>query len=189
MKHAVENNITLPINYCNSFYKSQFQVKGNRERIASLVKGENEDLTEAGYIRRIEFRRDGDVAAESTVRASELQKFDLSGHHLVVSYFEPNLKSTLASPETGRKPSAPVQEKISISRTLSGRLELREPALVNGFHQLFVEKKGETEVRRDLLQNCQVNTRDDLKQMIESIGSIMSLKKFEHTGSGFPEIY
>ncbi|MBN2399005.1 MAG: radical SAM protein [Candidatus Aminicenantes bacterium] len=187
MKYAVENNITLPINYCNSFYKSQFQVKGNRERIASPVMEEREELTEAGYIRKLEVQGEGE--AGSMVRGHELQKFDLGGCHLVVSYYEPSLKSALASPETGPGSFTLIQDKIAIGRILSARLELTEAVAINGFYQLFFEKKDETTVRRDLLANCQAKTRDDLRNMMETINRIISLEKYEQTGKGFPDIY
>jgi hypothetical protein len=40
-----------------------------------------------------------------------------------------------------------------------------------------------------LLENYCLNTRDDLKGMMETIDKIIAVKKFEHVGTGFAEIY
>jgi pyruvate formate-lyase activating enzyme-like uncharacterized protein len=189
MKHAVENNITLPINYCNSFYKSQFQVKGNRERIASLAKEEGEELTETGHIRRLELRRGCEAESGSIVHGPELKKIDLDGRYLVVSYFEPRLRSSAAAAPERQGAVVPIQDKIIADKVLVDRLELRGSAAIDAYSRLLLEKNDANAVRRDLLQKCPAAAREDLRQMKETMDRIAALQKFEFTGSGFPDLH
>ena len=53
MRHALENAIALPINYCSFTYRNQFQSQGARRRGADIVKTGFEDITETGFIRRL----------------------------------------------------------------------------------------------------------------------------------------
>ena len=53
INYAVENNISLPINYCSFVYKNRFQRAAARRRSASIIRKPYEDITEAGYIRQI----------------------------------------------------------------------------------------------------------------------------------------
>jgi pyruvate formate-lyase activating enzyme-like uncharacterized protein len=51
--YAVEEGISLPINYCSQAYKTRLQGRGHLVRTALLVKEGFEDITDSGYIRRI----------------------------------------------------------------------------------------------------------------------------------------
>jgi pyruvate formate-lyase activating enzyme-like uncharacterized protein len=53
LKHAMDNNIHLPINYCSHVYKYRFQNAGARRRAALLGREAFEGITEAGFIRRL----------------------------------------------------------------------------------------------------------------------------------------
>jgi len=53
LKAASEKNIGLPINYCTWEYRSQVTGWSHRRRYALLAKKAHEDITPAGYLRRI----------------------------------------------------------------------------------------------------------------------------------------
>ncbi|HCY87641.1 MAG TPA: radical SAM protein [Desulfobacteraceae bacterium] len=51
IRHALDRNIPLPINYCSFTFRNQFQSAAARRRNAQLVKKNWEDVTQTGYIR------------------------------------------------------------------------------------------------------------------------------------------
>jgi pyruvate formate-lyase activating enzyme-like uncharacterized protein len=56
MQYAVEEGITVPINYCSKIYKDTFQTRNNRVSRARLFLKEHEDLTATGLIRHLTLR-------------------------------------------------------------------------------------------------------------------------------------
>ena len=189
MKYAVENHLTLPINYCNSYYKSEFQVKGNRERIAILARADGEELTETGHIRKLAIMKNDGMDAELVISGRALQDLNASGLTLAINYYEPRLKSIpVASPENSRE-APQFKNKIIVEKNLLHRLELEGSTGIEAFRQMILEKKNAAEVKRRLLENCRVGTREELSRVMEMIERVISLKIYEHGGSGFPEIY
>ena len=55
---AIENNWSLPVNYCSFTYKNQFQRAAARKRSAGFIIKPFESITENGYIRSICFNGD-----------------------------------------------------------------------------------------------------------------------------------
>ena len=53
LRHSLEQNIDLPINYCSFVYKNRYQRWAARRRNAELVRKPYEDLTAAGYLRSL----------------------------------------------------------------------------------------------------------------------------------------
>jgi pyruvate formate-lyase activating enzyme-like uncharacterized protein len=189
MKRAVEIGLTLPINYCNSFYKSQFQVRGHRERVALLARSSGEEVTEAGYIRRLETGGSGEADPGAVIGSAELRTRTQQGVRLVVSYFEPRLRSALASATESQGASVPIQDKIFAEKVLAERLELRDAGAIDAYRRLLLETNDPASARRELLENSRVTTRDDLRRLKEMMERIAALEKFERNGSGFPEYY
>lgn len=54
MKFVRDNNLPIGVNYCNFQFKNRFQKAGFRKRMASRLMKEDEELTENGYLRKIE---------------------------------------------------------------------------------------------------------------------------------------
>jgi hypothetical protein len=50
---ALEHDLRLPINYCSHAYKARFQNLAIRKRAADIARKSYEQVTEAGYIRRL----------------------------------------------------------------------------------------------------------------------------------------
>ncbi len=53
VRHALENRIALPVNYCSFPYKRRFQRAANRRRAALLAGSGHEETTESGYLRSL----------------------------------------------------------------------------------------------------------------------------------------
>jgi pyruvate formate-lyase activating enzyme-like uncharacterized protein len=53
VRHAVENGISLPVNYCSFPYKRRFQRAATRRRAALRVSDCHEEVTESGFIRSL----------------------------------------------------------------------------------------------------------------------------------------
>lgn len=53
IRHSLDREIPLPINYCSFTFRNQFQKAAARKRNALLVKADWEDITETGFIRTL----------------------------------------------------------------------------------------------------------------------------------------
>ena len=53
LRHALENGLGLPVNYCSFPYKRRFQHAGARRRGAATIRSGWEGLTEAGFLRTL----------------------------------------------------------------------------------------------------------------------------------------
>ncbi len=51
IRYTKENNIKIGINYCSFFFKNRFQKAGFRNQIANSLAGDDEFITQNGYIR------------------------------------------------------------------------------------------------------------------------------------------
>jgi hypothetical protein len=74
IRYALDQSITLPINYCCFAYQHQFQSKGARTRSAEFIKADYEDITPAGYIRRLTISGAPEVIAgiDNTLAAKQV---------------------------------------------------------------------------------------------------------------------
>jgi len=113
--HAIENGISLPINYCSSIYKQRYQVRGYRKQCASAFPPAGEELTAAGYLRRIELTsnreslrelesmligkgldrslwRSGESPESMVLHSSLLRFVNLPSARFALSYFQPGVK-------------------------------------------------------------------------------------------------
>jgi len=53
VRHAIEQGIDLPVNYCSFPYKRRFQHAAARRRGIPFVRADHEEVTEAGYLRAL----------------------------------------------------------------------------------------------------------------------------------------
>ncbi len=51
IRHALDENISLPINYCSFAFRSQFQKAAAMKRNSQIIKATHEDMTQTGHIR------------------------------------------------------------------------------------------------------------------------------------------
>ena len=113
--YACEQGVSLPINYCSSIYKQRYQGRGFRKQRASAFPAPAEELTEAGYIRRIELFssseqldkldsilirkgedrslwKRGESPESMVLHSSLLQHVDSPSAEFQISYFRPGVK-------------------------------------------------------------------------------------------------
>ena len=90
IRYALDRSITLPINYCCFAYQHQFQSKGARTRSAEFIKVDYEDITPAGYIRRLTISGAPEVIAGigNTLAAKQVDpsSYNLSGKERCLSF-------------------------------------------------------------------------------------------------------
>jgi pyruvate formate-lyase activating enzyme-like uncharacterized protein len=91
IKHALEEGIPLPVNYCSFPYKRRFQHAANRRRGAMVAAKDCEGVTESGYIRSIalhgsqSFLTGIDAILQQGHPESGLWEMDLQGERLIFS--------------------------------------------------------------------------------------------------------
>jgi len=73
LRHTLDHNIALPVNYCSFVYKNRFQRLAARRRYASIVRKPTEDLTENGYLRSL------GLASSSEALQAQVAHFAASG--------------------------------------------------------------------------------------------------------------
>jgi uncharacterized protein len=70
VRHALENRIPLPVNYCSFPYKRRFQRAAVRRRGAALAAKGSEEVTESGYLRTLAVSGPSPVIASLTAAFS-----------------------------------------------------------------------------------------------------------------------
>jgi pyruvate formate-lyase activating enzyme-like uncharacterized protein len=70
VRYSKEKGLSIPVNYCSFAYRNRFQTRGQRRRLAELVKKTFEDVTAAGAIRRMTVKGKPEVleGLESSLR-------------------------------------------------------------------------------------------------------------------------
>ncbi|HNW51068.1 MAG TPA: radical SAM protein [Prolixibacteraceae bacterium] len=79
-----ENHLPIGINYCNFQFKNRFQKAGFRSKMANVLLKEGEEITENGFIRRIEAEENG---TNRMVSFGELKSNRLFIPRINVSYY------------------------------------------------------------------------------------------------------
>lgn len=212
MKFALDNKISLSINYCSQAYKNIFQPKGRRERAASLIKKNFEELTNSGYIRSLSIQDSktnikkiikilnenkckgdlwllNDTKTEIFIHSSLLQYIDFNKYDLTISYFEPQIRSAYVYNESYKEISLDSQKKVYIAKQNVARLKLQNTILIQTFHKLFIDNINKNEALHYFYRNYNLKRKASLEKMKEEIGFLLSLEKWEQLEAGFPEIY
>lgn len=71
--NAKKTGSGLPINYCSFAFRGRFQARGQRKRCAALVCRPYEDITGAGYIRRLYIRGEGLADARKALEGIDVR--------------------------------------------------------------------------------------------------------------------
>ena len=211
IKYAVDNKISLPINYCSSAYKTRFQLKGRRERLGSLAKDDFEELTKSGFIRSISIQdtpenikninavlqeadcqnnlwRLNDEKTEIVMHSSLLKYLNFSKYNYIVRYIESPSKVALGSDKGGKGIMLNINKEVFLKRNLVKQKHLSAIAM-QCFQKLFIEGRSEKEALNYFYSHYNLNTRENLDEMKKEAESLISLKKWEHLESGFAELY
>jgi len=68
-------------------------------------------------------------------------------------------------------------------------LKLKDPATINSFRKLFIEKKNTREVIKNFYQNYTLKTKAGIADMMGEKERLDYLKTWEFIGSGLYDIY
>jgi pyruvate formate-lyase activating enzyme-like uncharacterized protein len=212
IRYALDNKIGLPINYCSCIYKNRFQGKGKRERSASLVKKDFEELTNSKFIRRLSIedsltdirkiikillknkcRPDlwalNDTKREIFIHGSLLKYIDFDKHSLILHYFEPRLTTNLAFGEVGEEIKFNSVDKIFIKRELVAQQKLSNRVAIETFQKIFIENMDYREALNYFYRNYKLKAKEDLNKLKKETQLLLSLKTYENLGVGLPELY
>jgi uncharacterized protein len=80
---VIENKLPIGINYCNFQFKNRFQKAGFRTKMAAELKTNGEEITENGFLRRIEIADDDGF---KTIPLSELMEKLKNFEQIKISY-------------------------------------------------------------------------------------------------------
>jgi pyruvate formate-lyase activating enzyme-like uncharacterized protein len=80
---VIENNLPIGVNYCNFQFKNRFQKAGFRIKMALELKTEGEEITENGYLRRIEIAFNGEY---KPILLADLIAARQNYDHIKISY-------------------------------------------------------------------------------------------------------
>jgi len=213
IKHVLDHDIGLSINYCSTIYKNRFQKTGYRKRFESLVRKPHEGLTESAFIRRLAFRG-SPVETRKFLKAFEesdahrdlwffdkekgellfhdslLNLIDLDRQGLSVSYFSPQLAETHDTKSDNSKEIVlNSRRSIFVQRKCVHETKMDNPVTAKSFQELFLEKKNADDVMKSFYRNYELRAKSDIHEMMSDRDRLDLLKAWEITGSGLGEIY
>jgi pyruvate formate-lyase activating enzyme-like uncharacterized protein len=139
VRHALENRIPLPVNYCSFPYKRRFQRAASRRRGAALAAEGYEEATESGYLRTLAVSGSNAMIASLTDafsshnEASGLWEVEPGGEGLLfaprlwplvrgkvdivsASYHESALTTALTRPAAQSRITLPSGRSIAVAR-------------------------------------------------------------------------
>lgn len=212
IRYALDNQISLPINYCSGVYKDRLQGKGKRERIAPLVKEGIEEITNSGFLRSLSIQDSptnlkkiiqflkkrghpgnlwslNNTKTEIFIHGSLLKHLNFSKYNLIINYFLPLLKAGPHSNETGKEIRLNSNQKVFLKKELVAQQKGLSAIAIQSFRKLFIEKSNDREVLNYFYRNYNLKTKESLNEMKKEIGLLMALKMWEQLEAGFQEIY
>ncbi|MBW1817479.1 MAG: radical SAM protein [Deltaproteobacteria bacterium] len=195
LKHAVERNSTIGINYCSEHYKGTFQEEGLRKRYAPLLLNKAESITGTGFIRRLTAKGRSDQLKNlweilNAGERSSCVRIDENGPSMIrfppdlfrkimasdccekinVSYVGPKIKIYSSQNEKTGK-----ELDFGAVRTLLKKKAILDFDLLNSasalfFHQLFIEKKNHDETAAEAVSAFDME-ENDITEIMEDIAS------------------
>jgi pyruvate formate-lyase activating enzyme-like uncharacterized protein len=212
IKFAVKSEVALPLHYCSAMYKDKFQNKGYRARKASLLKLPFEDVTEAGYIRRLSVqgteRSINKIAralgkkgvfysqpyaskdqAEIFIRLSSLPSLDDAECCFTLTYFTPFLTVEPAGAEMGKEIKLGFGARAFVARRHAAYFgEISRPAIL-GFYQIYLERQDERDALELFFRNYNLRKKEEASLVKKGAEFLKSVRTWEVLESGFPDIY
>lgn len=212
ISYAIENKISLPVNYCSSVYKNRLQGKGKRERSAPLISEDFEEITSAGYIRSLSVEgsptnikkivnilqekkrqdnlwRVNDAKTTVSFHSSLLKYIDFGKNNLTVTYFYPQLIPALNSNESGKEVALNSYRKVFLKKEPIAKEKLASAIAIQSFQKLFIENMKEEEVRNYFYRSYELKNKKSLGELKKEMELLIAFKAWEHLEAGFPEIY
>ncbi|MFA6217726.1 MAG: radical SAM protein [Candidatus Omnitrophota bacterium] len=212
IKFALSNKIPLSLHYCSSMYKDKFQNRGYRCRKANLLKDGFEDVTDAGYIRRLSIQgTEGTINkivkslqkkkacnkqwakngphAEVFIRLSLVPLFDDSQCCFSVTYFTPVLGESPFCDEMNKEIRIGLSRSILLGKNPAAHYREVSKSAIQSFYKIFLEKQDERSALGLLYRNYNLRSKEDSSAVKKGVEFLKSVKTWELIEPGFPEIY
>ena len=142
LRHAATEGLPLPVNYCSLTYRNRYQSLASRRRFAPSVVKPFEDITQAGYIRRMALVGSPEALA---ARAEEIENhiggkntwhYDRSQNHLFLTR---DVLGTTVSPD------------VTLTITYSSVAVRPSLTYRNPFREIFLNTRKSIVVERTLV--------------------------------------
>lgn len=143
IKFVRENNIELPVNYCSFVYKHRYQRMAALRRYAEKITESYEDITGAGFIRRIWVEGSED---ELQVITKDLKNYDPYGKTWKWNKADNRVfigQQAICSIDPDKTPVYIAYDGATIRQSNSGRNKTKEIKL-NDHRSIFIERNSAT---------------------------------------------
>jgi hypothetical protein len=121
---------------------------------------------------------------------SLLKYIDFNKYDLIIKYFTPQLT---AQCDNGDGKSKEIKlnknRKVYIGRNLIYQTQMKNPAVINSFQELFIKNIDEKEVFKRFYRNYELKIKSDVDDMMNEKERLDDLKNWEFIGKGLYEIY
>ncbi len=186
IRHGLEQNLELGINYCSFVYKNRYQRAAARGRGSALSGKHYEELTEAGYLRTLVVRSGGSDLAQLVsglplddnqgwelspqqdllfCTAQILEQLPTSGLELCVSYAETPVLDQVSYRYPFRELRLPSNRKMVIERRKLVEITLREEQIGRFVHIL---KDNDRTATNELEQWQQIERYEQLPKGLQA---------------------
>jgi len=201
LKHAINIESKMGVNYCSRCYKARFQGKAHRERYASLCKPKAYSVTKSGYMRKLSihaskgdlnlfqdfFNQIGRPECELTKEDDKeilvfpsqyLEKLLATGRYkpIDITYYRPDIKP-LNKKNTGETQTLIFGTiRISLNKDKVFHFKLKNKTSAMFFQKLFIENKEPDQMVMGVLELYGLNK----KKKEDILGDIISFyEQFE----------
>jgi uncharacterized protein len=212
MLSAVKNKVPLSLHYCSAMYKDKFQNRGYRCRKSILLKKPFEDVTEAGYIRRLSiqgpersinkivkslrkkhaFFTSGEKRgpqAEIFIRAALVPSLAGFDGCFSLRYFTPRLAVTPLCGEKNKEIKLGFSRSVFLEKKPAARYEGISTAAMQCFFKIYLEKQDARSSLDQLYRNYNLRDKEDSNAVRRGVELLRHVRTWELLESGFPEIY
>jgi len=209
IQYAVRNKLNLPINYCTDPYRVRFQSKNHRKITGGFMKGEFEQITEAGFLRNLSFvdtpenikKISRTLSKKSNNKKlwilnmdkskifihSSLLKYLSFVKKVLITYYEFSFGSkSSATDSTGKEEGVSVTDRIILKKITSFQCSLNSFGM-KIFHKLFIEDISTKKTLDYCTKTYGLTSKNDLMKARKAINTIVkNFRTFEHIESGAP---
>lgn len=212
IRHALEQDLRLPVNYCCAHYKQTFQGRGDRTRTAQLAKKPYEDLTDTGHIRQLSVQASGqrieeligvfrrnqcaedlwswdNKGNELFVHASLVKFMNGHGDGLVFTYYQPSVIDRKCNCSEAEQVIFRSGRKLALVRMLVSSSKGLSERAVASIRQLSLENRESQNVYRDFIRDYPLREKKNRDRMLNEKNALMHVEYLEKIKGGLSELF